>query len=262
MNAKTETNFDTSLPDAVFDLDGTVFKFTVLEQFILWLCAQGIFSRLPDSIESARLAWKRDGNTEASYKTHLSMLVEFFIGEIAQKETSVLHHAAAIVASQTSYRQWDVTRNLIAELSKTHNVISISLMPEWLMPPFVRELGFVATLGSTYVERDGQFTGEAHSIDKAEVYAAFRSDDLSHLDVAMGDTTGDISIFSIAQRPIAFNPSFTLVGELKKWMTIVAAWKDMVFVTNLDEARGSRSVKQLHCSRADEVLKLIRSNPT
>lgn len=253
--------FDPDRPDAVFDLDGTVFKFTVLEQYVDWLCQQQVFNPLPADIEEARLSWKSNENNEANYKKHLDKLVHFFIGQVAGQQTVTLDQAAEIVARQTSYRRWDITRNLISDLQPTHNVMAISLMPEWLMPPFTRDLGFVATLGCTYVAKDGSFTGEAYSIDKATVYRDYRDNDTTYLDIAMGDTMGDLSIFRIAKRPIAFNPSYTLAAEISKQATVVSAGKDLVTVTNSSPS-GTMKSEQFHCSESSKILELVRTKET
>ena len=257
MQVLSTAEFDPNRPDAVFDLDGTVFKFTVLEQYVSWLCDQQVFAPLSSEIEDAKLTWKRDENNEANYKDHTNKLVQFFIDQIAGKQTAMLDQAAEIVARQTSYRQWDITRNIINELRPTHNIVAISLMPEWLMPAFTRDLGFVARLGCTYVSKEGSFTGEAYSIDKGVVYKKYRRGDTGHLDVAMGDTMGDVPIFRLAKRPVAFNPSFTLASEIGKGMTMLGAGKDLVTVTNADQD-GVLQSRQFHCSEADKVLQLVR----
>lgn len=258
MTAPSRNEFDPSRPDAVFDLDGTVFKFTVLEQYVRWLCEQQVFAPLPPDIEEARLTWKRGENNEANYKSHTSKLVQFFIGQVAGKRTATLHQAAEIVANQTSYRRWDITRNIISALRPTHNLMAISLMPEWLMPPFTRDVGFVASLGCTYVSQGDTFTGGAYSIDKATVYQTYRQDDTGRLDIAMGDTMGDLSLFGVAKRPIAFNPSFTLASEVGGFATMISAAKDLVTVTNA-APDGDMLSRQFHCSQAEQVLSLVGS---
>ena len=106
MSFLSTPEFNPDLPDAVFDLDGTVFKFTVLEQYVKWLCEQQVFEPLPPDVEDARLRWKSNENNEANYKDHTYRLVQFFIGQVAGKQTATLHQAAEIVAGQTSYRRW------------------------------------------------------------------------------------------------------------------------------------------------------------
>lgn len=260
MSHLANSEFDPTKPDAVFDLDGTVFKFTVLEQYVTWLCDQQVFEPLSKDIEQSRLVWKSSENNEANYKEHTSKLVRFFIGQVAGKNTTTLQQAAEIVAGQTAYRQWDITRNLVSELRDTHNVMAISLMPDWLMPPFTRDLGFVARIGCTYVTQDNNFTGEAYTIDKATAYRELRQDDTTNLDIAMGDTMGDLSIFNIARRPIAFNPSFTLASEVASRATMVSAGKDLVTVSNT-RSDGKLYSKQFHCGAAAEVLKLVKIQP-
>lgn len=219
------------LPDATFDLDGTVFKLTVLEEYTKWLCEQSVFDPLPAEIIAAKQTWK-NSNTEANYTSHLGKLVSFFIEQVPGKSVSQLAEAANIVANQQKHRRWNIATALIGELKDSHNVMSISLMPEWLMGPFTEDLGFVALIGSTYVARDGIYTEEAHSIDKATEYKAIRNGKTDNLDIHMGDTVGDSSLFDIANRPILFNPSWTLQQANNRGMTVITSHKDMVTVIN------------------------------
>ncbi len=224
------SELDPSKNDAVFDLDGTIFKFTVLEEYTKWLCAQAIFEPMPREVDQTKLVWKR-ANTEKNYNAHLKQLVLFFIAQIANKSVATLQEAANIVAAQQAHRQWEITRNIVEYLRATHNVMSISLMPEWLMKPFAEDLGFVAHIGSTYVAREGRFTGEAYSIDKATAYSDLRpGKTTSMLDVHMGDTVGDASLFDISRRPILFNPSWTLLSSHGTNRTMIGAHKDVVQV--------------------------------
>ncbi len=224
------------LPDATFDLDGTVFKMTVLEAYTDWLSQQTVFEPMPAEITAARQEWKND-NTEQKYTAHLGQLVRFFIEQVPGKSISQLGEAARIVANQQRHRRWNITTAIIDTVRPTHNVISVSLMPEWLMGPFTEDLGFVALMGSTYVARDGLFTDEAHSINKAAEYTNARKGNTSYLDIHMGDTVGDSSLFALAKRPILFNPSWTLYRQMKdKNMTVITSHKDMVTVINPAQA--------------------------
>lgn len=201
---------DAERPDASFDLDGTVFKFTVLEAYTDWLSEQGIFRPMPKDIVDSKVAWKQE-NTEASYTEHLGLLVDFFIKEVPGKSVEILTSAADTVADRERHRTWNATTSLVEHLRKTHNVMAISLMPEWLMGSFVRHMGFVATIGSTYVTREGVFTDEAYTIDKASAYA--RHEHGTVLEIHVGDTVGDSSLFDLARHPVLFNPSWTLLSK-------------------------------------------------
>lgn len=222
--------FDATKPDATFDLDGTVFKFTVLEEYAHWLSQQGIFAPIPAEIPQAKQTWK-DNNNEENYKAHLNLLVQFFIEQVTGKSVSTLHETANIVASQQAHRQWNITRAIMRHVQESHNVIAVSLMPEWLMEPFVRNLGFAALIGSTYVSEEGRYTDEAHTIDKAQAYSEL-SPGKATLDIHMGDTMGDRSLFDIASRPILFNPSWTLTSNAGHNRTIFKVEKDNLAVMN------------------------------
>lgn len=190
---------------------------------------------MPPEISQAKQAWKND-NTEENYTAHLRMLVSFFIEQVPGKPVSQLGEAARIVANQQRHRRWNVTTAIIDTLRPTHNIISVSLMPEWLMEPFADDLGFAALIGSTYVTRDGHFTDEAYSINKATEYAMVRGGDTTKLDIHMGDTVGDSSLFALARRPILFNPSWTLYQQMNaERATVITSHKDVATVMNIND---------------------------
>lgn len=134
-------------------------------------------------------------------------------------------------------------------------------MPEWLMRPFTEDSGFVALMGSTDVARDGQFTEEAHSIDKATEYTNARSDDTSKLDIHMGDTVGDSSLFALAKRPILFNPSWTLYQQMEASRpTVITSHKDVTTVINAHKVPGQTNATLLGPPvDTTAILQLVRA---
>src|SRR5258706_15270503 len=98
------SGIDEYLPDATVDLDGTVFKLTVLEEYTNWLCQEHVFTGLPDEIAIAKQVWK-ENNTEQNYKFHLGLLVGFFIEQIQNKSVKLLNEAAEEVARQQMHRR-------------------------------------------------------------------------------------------------------------------------------------------------------------
>ncbi len=227
------------LPDATFDLDGTVFKMNILETYIEWISKEHIINPIPTEIRKAKEVWKQH-NTEENYNAHIRALVRFFIEQIPGKEVATLAEAAGIVARQQRHRRWGITVDIIKHLRDTHNIIAISLMPEWLMEPFTRDLDFVALIGSTYITRDGLFTDTARTIHKADEYAKLRDNNTDRLDIHMGDTIGDMSLITLAKRPILFNPSYTLLSDERcEDKTIISSNKDVVTVSNSSGIKDS-----------------------
>lgn len=237
---------DLSRKDATSDLDGTAKKFNTLEEFIICASSEGVFDPLPDDLIAAKQAWKED-DTEQKYTTHTGMIVRFFIEQVPGKSVDQLQELAEIVASQQKQRRWNIVTAIIRHLQLTHNTIAISHMPEWLMEPFVRDLGFVALIGSTYVTQDGVFTGEAYSINKAVEYTKIRDGDTSKLDIHIGDTIGDSPLFDIARRPIIFNGSYTLfTAHETDRMTILNSHKDVVTIINPNPDDISQRVASIY----------------
>ncbi len=222
--------------------------------------AAGYFDPLPADIIAAKQAWKED-NTEQKYVGYTDKLVSFFIQQVPGKSVGQLTEAANIVAGQQRHRRWDITTAIIKELQSSHNVIAISHMPEWLMEPFVRDLDFVALIGSTYVAQDGLFTEKAYSINKATEYTKIRNGDTNKLDIHMGDTVGDSPLFALAKRPIAFNSSWTLYQETDS-MTHITSNKDIVMVVNPHDDEFARKVASVYGPPFDvpKILEEVRQS--
>jgi len=70
---------------------------------------------------------------------------------------------------------------------------------------------------------------------------------------------GDLSMLRLADRPIAFNPSFTLAGAVGDTVTMVSAQKDLVTVKNRYHPDRPMHAEDFHCSQASKVLALVRS---
>lgn len=238
--------------DDACDIDGTYTKFTTLEQYTLWASREQLFDPLPHEISALKQAW-RDNNDEANYNRHTAAIVEFFIAQVAGKAVSDLQTAAEIVARQQRGRTWDITRAIVKERSNTHNQIAISHMPEWLLEPFVRGAGFVALIGSTYLTRDGIFTGEAYKIDKLKQYKQLRGGDTSRLEIVMENTNGGLDLLQAAKHPIAVNPSHTLTEDVRSWATILRANADSVTVIQPAEAAPYPSY-EFECSQTAAIL--------
>lgn len=216
---------------------------TVLEAYTEWLSQQSVFDPIPAEILAAKQVWKED-NTEQKYVTHMNKLVQLFIEQVPGKSISQLDEAANIVANQQKHRRWNTATAIINAVKPTHNIISVSLMPKWLMAPFASDLGFSALIGSTYVTRDGPYTEEAHGINKAAEYAKIRDGDTSKPDIHMRDTVGDSPLFALAKRPILFNPSNTLLASTaSEVMTTVTSHKDVVVILNPSNESGIRTAK-------------------
>jgi phosphoserine phosphatase len=111
-------------------------------------------------------------------------------------------------------RRYAFTKRLIGSVATTHSNILITGSPEILARPFVQDIaGITRVYGSTYEAVNGVYTGVAKSVGSkaAILYQLISEGAVSQENsIAVGDTMSDTSMLHLADRPIAFNPSFTL----------------------------------------------------
>ncbi|MEK9180755.1 MAG: HAD family phosphatase [Patescibacteria group bacterium] len=222
---------------AIFDIDGTIFRSSLLIQLIEGLVSAGIFPRQAQK-EVARdyLAWL---NRRGSYENYLKQVIDIHLKYLAGAwEKDVLKVTREVVAFQKD-RVYRYTRRLIGILKKQNFfLLAISGSPVYIVEKFAGQLGFDAFYGTIYEVSAGRFTGKRLNADsfadKKTVIKNFIAEKKLDVDlkksVAVGDTESDISMLSLVGQPIAFNPNRVLADHARKrgWKIVVER-KDMIY---------------------------------
>src|SRR3989338_8780506 len=191
---------------AVFDIDGTIFRSSLLIELVDGLIMEGIFPK----------------STIKDYEREFAR----WLGEVAR---DVMHFHQK--------RVYRYTRDLVEKLKKTHFLIAISGSPVDIVSPFCREYGFDKVYGRVYeVDSKNRFTGQVLCRDLVENKAkllkrAVLKEALTFRgSIGVGDSETDIAFLKLVERPIAFNPNTKLYSVAKRngW-TVVVERKDMTY---------------------------------
>ena len=221
---------------AFFDIDGTVFRSSLLIELVLALVREGVFHKeVLSEFSASRNAWT---NREGTYETYIADVVRAFLvhiqgvhyGEFADVGKRVVHEQSKFV-----YRY---TRDLICDLKgKDYRIIAISQSPKTILDEFCASYGFDKVYGRIYeigpMDRfTGKVTGEDLIADKAAIVdrvVGRGGYSLEH-SIGVGDTESDIPLLLKVDMPICFNPNMKLYEHAKAahW-PIVVERKDVVY---------------------------------
>lgn len=221
---------------AVFDIDGTIFRSSLVIELSHALVEAGIFPKAAKGqIAKEYLAWL---DRRGSYEAYINKVVKIYIKLIAGKDFLAVRNAAKKVIKQQKDRTYRFTRGLIKELkSKGYILAAISGSPSYIVEDYARAIGFDRFFGTELEVKNGKFTGKVISLDSAyhkekiikTLVKEYKGADLKHC-VAVGDTESDAKMLELVGRPIAFNPNLQLAKIAKKnnW-EIVVERKDVVY---------------------------------
>jgi len=221
---------------AIFDIDGTIFRSSLLIELVEALIADGLFPA--NAKKSYEREYKRWLDREDTYEKYITAVVNVFIKNIkGVAYKSFLDTGKAMVVSKKNmvYRY---TRDLIKDLKKRgYFLLAISQSPKGILDPFCKELGFDKVYGRMYElgPQDcftGKVTDEHLIANKANIVKrAVEKENLTLKgSVAVGDTDDDISMLELTDNPICFNPNQKLYryAKINNWKVVVER-KDVVF---------------------------------
>lgn len=228
---------------AIFDIDGTVFRSSLLIELFNELVRCGVFPKKASTeVEKNFVAWL---DRKGHYNDYLVQLVRVFYRY--QKGCTVQEVAPAVkrVINWQMDRVYRFTRNLVGQLKhEGYFLLAISNSQESMVKGFANRLGFDAAIGRSLEIKDRKYTGrvivggkifpiDSH-IDKPGLLADFIAEHEMSVDlknsIAIGDSEGDIPLLSIVGKPIAFNPSLPLARHARKhhWRIVVER-KDVIY---------------------------------
>jgi HAD superfamily phosphoserine phosphatase-like hydrolase len=221
---------------AVFDVDGTIFRSSLVIHITEALIEAGLF---PKGVRSEYSRLESDWHARSgSYEDYINALVATFMANIKGVAYSDFARITEEVVDRERLKIYKFTRDLVAELKKdAYFLLAVSHSPKHALDVFLLALGFDKVYGRVYeVGPENRLTGviaDMHLIEnKANIVR--RAVDKNNLtlegSVAVGDTEGDISMLELVERPIAFNPNMKLYKHAKRmgW-EIVVERKDVIY---------------------------------
>jgi len=221
---------------AVFDIDGTIFRSSLLIETVEVLIKEKIFPENTRNIYTK--AYERWTDREGEYGDYIDAVVQAFMKNMKGLDTKVFSRIAEKVIALNNDKVYTYTRDLIKELKKkNYFILAISHSPQILVENFCRKFGFDKTYGRIYeVGVDNKFTGvtlfEEFISNKSKVLLrAVEKEGLTLKgSVGVGDTESDIVLLKMVEKPICFNPNKKLYTEAKHngWKVVVER-KDMIY---------------------------------
>ncbi len=218
---------------AVFDIDGTIFRNSLLVELHWKMVKAGIIPK--SSIEKLDARYWEWVKRKGSYDDYLTEVIKSFDEfSVGQKVSAIKVLARKVVKNQSSivYRY---TRDLIEKLRKTHVLIAISGSPKEIVEEFARTWKFHHFVGTQHEIVDGKYTNGPKFVasqHKREVLSGLVASHEFTLEgsVGVGDTESDAGIFELVEKPICFNPTSGLykLAKKKKWKIVVER-KDMIY---------------------------------
>ncbi len=222
---------------AFFDVDGTVFRSSLLIELVEGLIRQGVFpADAKDEYRDALMAWT---NREGSYDDYIESVVATFLDQIKGVHYGELADVGRAVVAAQSRRVYRYTRDLIDTLKKDgYYLVAISQSPKTVLDEFCFQYGFDKVYGRIYeIGPQDRFTGvvtDEHLIkNKANIVKRVLDHNPNLTlegSVAVGDTEGDIPLLEQVVHPICFNPNEKLYNHAKhmKWEVVVER-KDVIY---------------------------------
>lgn len=224
-------------PVAFFDVDGTIFRSSLLIEIVEALIKEGIYpAEAEDMYLDSLRAWR---NREGGYDDYIADVISAFLTHMKGVHYGDFADVGRRVVAIQSKRVYRYTRDLVKELkAQGYFLVAISQSPKTLLDEFCDQYGFDKVYGRVYeIGPQDRFTGvvlEEHLIkNKANIVKRVfeRQPELSHEhSLAVGDTDGDISLLESVTRAICFNPNAALYTHAKRngWEVVVER-KDVIY---------------------------------
>lgn len=221
---------------AFFDIDGTVFRSSLLVELVHALIDRGIFPKeAQERFMGSHTAWL---NREGTYEAYIQDVIETYLEHIRGVFYGDFADVGRAVVAIQSRRVYRYTRDLIADLKASqYYIVAISQSPKTVLDDFCASYGFDKVYGRMYeIGPQDRFTGEIIGRELIENKAAiaervFAQEDIERSGaIAVGDTEGDIPLLEVVDKPICFNPNQRLYNHAQRmrWPVVIER-KDVVY---------------------------------
>jgi HAD superfamily hydrolase (TIGR01490 family) len=221
---------------AIFDIDGTIFRSSLLIEAVEALIAESVF---PSSTRKMyAVSYQRWFERKDSYEKYIRDIITVFEKHIKNVSYTDFVRICNNVVTSHQHRTYRYTRDLVKKCrQKGYFLLAISNSPQILVDAFCRYLEFNKAYGRIYeVNNKGKFTGktlyEDIISDKAKVLQ--RAVEKQGLTLkgsfGVGDSETDAPFLSLVDNPICFNPNAQLYhyAKSKKWKVVIER-KDVIY---------------------------------
>lgn len=222
---------------AFFDIDGTVFRSSLLIELVEALIVEEKFpKKARKEFSESFINWQ---NREGAYEDYIDDVVSVFLRYIKGVHYGELADIGRLVVDKQKLKVYRYTRDLIKSLKEEgYFIVAISQSPKTVLDDFCHSYGFDKVYGRIYeIGPQDRFTGivsDEHLIkNKANILKRIldHNPELTLEDsIAVGDTEGDIPLLELVAHPICFNPNLSLYTHAvrMKWEVVVER-KDVIY---------------------------------
>lgn len=205
---------------AFFDIDGTVFRWSVFLYVVEYMAGEGyldedIYLKIKESEEKYR-------NREIDYDVYLMEAVNFFDKNIKGVPLCVIENAGKSAFEKYKDRTYVFSRKLIKFLKDDgYFLVAISQSPKIALDPFCEYYGFDLVYGRRYeADESGKMTGNVLDLELIQekdkiIERVFENNTgLEYADsISVGDTMGDFCMAGKTKHFIAMNGTSDLIGS-------------------------------------------------
>ncbi len=221
---------------AIFDIDGTIFRSSLLIILVENLIADKIFpASAKKEFQNEHQAWL---NRQADYETYISAVIKTFTKHIKGVHYGDFMECSKKTVRENKFKLYRYTRDLLPKLKKKgYFLLAVSQSPKGTLDKFCKNMGFDKVYGRLYeLGPADRFTGKVedlhHIANKANIVRRVVEKHNLTLEgsIGFGDTEDDISFLEKVDCPVAFNPNNKLYRHAKrnKWNVLVER-KDVIY---------------------------------
>ena len=233
---------------AFFDIDGTLFRNSLLIEHFLKLVEDGILDKKIWTDEIGPLYSKYE-NRLGAYEDYLNKSALAYQKAMVGLDKKIVDKYAQIVLTENKDKVYNITRNAVKKhIKEGYLIFFISGSPDFLVEGFSKLYEATDSISTSYIfDENNKFTGKVLPMwdGKSKLEAVGKLKEKYNIDLsksfAYGDTNGDITMFQLVGYPHAVNPSFELIEklyedeELRKKSVINIERKDVNYNFALDD---------------------------
>ena len=223
---------------AVFDIDGTIFRWQLYHELFDELYRQGhLREEAVVPVFAARDAWR---NRKGSFGDYELTLVQAMEAGIIGLEEAVLVDAADTIITDQGDRIYHYTTELLRSLrAQGYTILAISGSQQQVVDKFAALYDISIVHGRQHTVVDGIITDKGPMVygHKAEILKKLVDEHGLDWDnsYAIGDTSSDADMLELVTHPIAFNPDKKLYERARKegWKIVVER-KNIIYELSSD----------------------------
>lgn len=227
---------------AVFDIDGTLFRWQLFHEILFELIEGGhIPQQARETIEEKMGEW-RSRKHPHSFHDYEMAVVNAFLPCLKTLSTTTLESAADTILLRSGTHVYTYTRDLVETLRKQgYTLVAISGSQDEIVQRFAKLWHFDIALGQVHDSKDGKYTGD---IPGNKLLVSQKGELLKEIvathklswkkSIAVGDSLSDASMLALVEQPIAFNPNDDLFAKAKQhgWRVVIER-KNMIYELEL-----------------------------